>query len=123
MNTNLKYEHLSKNQSAKILVVFGGSEVRRDDIIKLLLPIENLTIYGTLSEQEGLAKIVELGTVDMVLIGGRYTERQRTTLKGFISTNYPTAYITEPGFDYPYSNETIFNEINKLTNYETSTKI
>lgn len=120
---NLLSESISSNPTAKILVVFGGDINRRAEIIKLLLPIENLTIYGTLSEQEGLSKIQTLNTIDIVLIGGRYTELQRGNIKAIVSSNYPLAQITEPGIGYHYSNKNIFSEINNLAKDETTSKI
>ncbi len=116
MNKVLKFEHISSNPNAKILVVFGGNEERRDAVINLLMSIENLTIYGTLSEEEGIVKMHDLGKVDIVLIGGRYTDQQRINIREIVAQNYPTASVTEPGVDYHYSNETIFNHINKLIN-------
>ncbi len=123
MSGNLKSEHVSENKNATILVVFGGNQERRDDIINLLMTIENLSIYGTLSEEAGIEKIKELGKVDIVLIGGRYTGLQRDNIKNFINKNYPTAHTTEPGIRYLYSNENIFNEINNLTKDEATSKI
>lgn len=120
---NLLSENISTNLKAKKLVVFGGDIHRRDEIIRLLLPIENLTIYGTLSEKEGLIKIAELGEVDIVLIGGRYTDLQRRNIKTIVSTKYQNCHITEPGVGYQYSNENIFNEIKKIAKYEAPSKI
>ena len=114
MDKILKSEHISANANAKILVVFGGNEERRDSVINLLSPIDNLTIYGMLSEEEGIAKMQELGKVDIVLIGGRYTEQQRINIKNEVTKNYPNASVTEPGVDYHYSNESIFNKINQF---------
>lgn len=119
----LHSEKISENKDAKNLVVFGGNEMRRHEIINLLSSIDALTIYGTLSEEEGKGKIIELPKVDIVLIGGRYTVAQRNSIKQFILQLPYQVIITEPGVDYPYSNEAIFNHIEKIVNYETASKI
>jgi Ni,Fe-hydrogenase III small subunit len=107
-------ENISSNPKAKILVVFGGDVHRRHQIIELLLSIENLTTFAFLSEEEGIDKIKELQKVDIVLIGGRYTQQQRINIKTFLATKFPEVKITEPGIGYTYSNENIFKELNKL---------
>ncbi len=121
--TMLKSSLISENKNAKVLVVFGGNEYRRDEIISLLSSIPDLTIYGTLSEQEGIQKIKSLNTVDLILIGGRYTANQRETIKKFIAEYSNQILVTEPGVDYPYSNENIFNHINNIIKNETTSKI
>lgn len=88
--------------------------MRRDKVIELLQEINNLTIYGTISESEGIDKIRALERVDFVLIGGRYTTSQRVRIKQFIHDGFPHIKITEPGIDYPYSELSIFNEISRL---------
>lgn len=117
---NLKSENISTNPNAKTIVVFGGDIHRRDEITNLLLPIEKLTIYGTLSEEEGLAKIEDLSKVEFILIGGRYTISQRNNIKQIVSQKHPNAQITEPGVGYQYSNENIFNQIKNVVNNETA---
>ncbi len=112
----LKAEHHSKSINAKTLVVFGGNEERRNEIITLLMPIENLNIYGTLSQEEGIEKLKSLDKVDIVLIGGRYTLGQREKIKNFISEHDSQIKTTEPGIDYTYSNENIFNHIKNIIN-------
>lgn len=114
MMEHLKSERISEHPNANVLVIFGGNVHRRNDIITLLSPIENLTIYATLSLEEGLAKMDSLSNVDLVLIGGRYSESQRITIKNRLQETYPKAKITEPGVGYDYSNENIFSEVHKL---------
>jgi hypothetical protein len=117
---NLFTEYISAEANAKILLLFGGNIERRHEIILLLQPLTNLSVVGALSEEEGLEKIQTLAKVDMVLIGGRYTEEQRVRIRNFIHTNYPTVQLTEPGVDYPYSNEAIFTNVQKMIYNETT---
>jgi CRISPR/Cas system CMR-associated protein Cmr3 (group 5 of RAMP superfamily) len=107
-------ERITDNGTSKNLVIFGGSIYRRDEIVKLLIPIADLNIYATLSEEEGIAKINALSHVDIVLIGGRYTLEQRKNIKQFLSEKFPGATTTEPGVDYEYDNQLIFNNIKSL---------
>jgi hypothetical protein len=112
-NESLISERIVPNSDSKHLVIFGGNIYRRDEIVRLLAPIANLSIHATLSEEQGIAKIKELNKVDIVLIGGRYTLAQRASIKAFLKENYPSVIVTEPGVDYEYSNELIYTNIKK----------
>jgi hypothetical protein len=114
MTPSLLSEYISPDAAAKTLVLFGGSEVRRDEIVRQLSAIEGLTIYGTLSEAEGMAKILALPQVDIVLIGGRYTDAERERIRAWVASRLPAAQLTEPGVDYPYAHDEIFRRIQKL---------
>ena len=41
--------------------------------------------------------------MDLVLIGGRYSEEQRVRIRAHVRANLPGASLTEPGHDYPYA--------------------
>jgi hypothetical protein len=91
----LSEKYISENPQAKVLVLFGGSPVRRDEIIRHLIRIPSLSIIGTLSEEEGLQTIIDMPQVDIVLIGGRYSLEQRTRIKQFLRTKYSYIKTTE----------------------------
>lgn len=110
MNT-LKTEFIAEKAGAPIVVLFGGNPYRRHEVISLIETLGGVTVYGTLNEAEGMSKIQALSKVDLVLIGGRYSEDQRQRIRGYVKENLPTTQITEPGFDYPYSNTSIENAI------------
>lgn len=107
-------KHISEIPNAKVLVLFGGNPLRRDEVVRSLSAIQGLTIIGTLSEEEGLSTIRQLPRVDIALIGGRYTQEQRIRIKTFIAQNYPHIKTTEPGVDYPYEENQIKQNIQKL---------
>ncbi len=109
-----KFESTAAN--AKTLVLFGGNIERRHEIISLLQPLQNLSVYGSLSEEEGMEMLSNFKKVHIVLIGGRYTNEQRMRIRAFINSQYPNIKITEPGVDYPYSNEAIFKQIESILN-------
>jgi hypothetical protein len=115
MEDNLLVGRVLENINAKKIVIFGGSPYRRHEIVELLSPIENLSIYATLSEEEGMTKIEELDNVDIVLIGGRYSEEQRFRIRKYVQENHPKAEITEPGYTYAYSNPLIFENVKVLS--------
>jgi hypothetical protein len=115
MENKLLTGRVLDNAQAKKIVIFGGSPHRRHEIVNLLLPIENLSIYATLSETEGMSKIKELGKIDIVLIGGRYAPQERERIRKFIAEQMPNVAITEPGYQYEYSNALIFEKIKTLT--------
>ncbi len=98
---------ISPIESAPIVVLFGGSPIRRDQVINLVKEIGDITIYGTLSEEDGLGKLKELEKVDLVLIGGRYDENQRIRIRHFAESKFPKVFFTEPGWEYIYDDELI----------------
>jgi hypothetical protein len=109
-------ESVSKNKNAPVIVLFGGNPYRRDEVIKLVQSIGDITIYGTLSEEEGFAKIKALAHVSLVLIGGRYFEEQRIRIRKLVKEELPHTKITEPGVEYPYENEAIVRDIKSKLN-------
>jgi organic radical activating enzyme len=114
MYNNLFTEFISADADARTVLLFGGNPERRHEIIELLQPLKNVSVHGALSEEEGMELLQMLPKVDVVLIGGRYTDEQRIRIRSFIFKNYPEIRITEPGVDYPYSNDTIFTHIQYL---------
>jgi hypothetical protein len=118
MEENLLTGRVLESGDAKKIVIFGGNPHRRHEIVSLLLPIENLSIFATLSEVEGMEKIKELGKIDIVLIGGRYTELERERIRKFMAEHMPNVAITEPGYQYPYSNDLIFEKVKALAEYK-----
>ena len=102
---------------APVVVLFGGSPTRRDEVIKLIAQIGDVTAYGTLSEQEGIAKIEELDRkVDLVLIGGRYSDEQRERIQTWLTKKTPGILLSQPGVEYSYSNENIQMDIKQKLN-------
>jgi hypothetical protein len=119
MGNEILSEHISPADNAKVVVLFGGNLNRRDEVIRLLMQLKTIRIYGTLSEEEGMRKISELKKVDLVLIGGKYSEEQRIRIRSFVKAQLPNSKITEPGHDYPYSNDGILEDVKsklQLTN-------
>lgn len=99
--------------TAPIVLLFGGNPERRHEVIEQLQRLGDITVYGTLSEAEGMTKLAALGGVDLVLIGGRYTLEQRQRIQAWLIEHCPQAKITQPGHDYPYSNEAIVADVAK----------
>jgi 4,5-DOPA dioxygenase extradiol len=120
MTNNLFTEYISTEANAKILLLFGGNIERRHEIISLLQPLINLSVYGALSEEEGMEMLQQLNKVDLVLIGGRYSDEQRIRIRAFLQNNYPAIQLTEPGVDYAYSNDAIFATIQNMLHNETT---
>jgi vacuolar-type H+-ATPase subunit F/Vma7 len=110
-------EKIEGSPQAPVVVLFGGSPYRRDEVIKLLTQIGDLTVHGTLSEEEGMAKIEELDRkVDLVLIGGRYSDEQRERIQKWLTENIPGVVLSQPGVEYSYSNENIQQDIKQKLN-------
>jgi hypothetical protein len=104
-------EYISNNADAPVIVLLGGNPFRRDEVINHLKHLGDITIYGTLSEEEGIEKITALPKVDLVIIGGRYAVDQRIRIRKFVAEHLPQTKMSEPGVDYPYETEAINNDI------------
>jgi hypothetical protein len=104
-------EYISDVPDAKVVVLFGGNPLRRDEVVNLVKDMGSLTVYGTLDEEEGMARIESLPKVDLIIIGGRYTEEQRLRIKSFAFHHMPGTRPSEPGWEYPYQNEAIKTDI------------
>ncbi|OYU94082.1 MAG: hypothetical protein CFE21_17945 [Bacteroidetes bacterium B1(2017)] len=112
----LTREHISYDVAAPVIVLFGCNPFRREEVINHLKQIGDITIYGTLSEEEGMEKITSLPKVDIVLIGGRYSDEQRIRIRKFVAEHLPNTKISEPGVKYPYEKEAINNDIHLKLN-------
>ena len=107
---------VSENPDAPVIVLFGGDEVRRHEVISHISQIGDLTVYGTLSKKDGIQKIAELLKVDVVLIGGRYTKQQREAIRTQLNELQVNVKISEPGYRYEYSNAAIKKDISDKLN-------
>ena len=96
---------------APVVVLFGGNPLRRHEVLELIVSIGGITAYGALSEEEGLSRVKSLPKVDLVLIGGRYSEAQRFRIRKQVKELYPTIPFSEPGWMYPYTNAEILKDI------------
>jgi uncharacterized pyridoxamine 5'-phosphate oxidase family protein len=116
METKLKSEFIHKNPNAPVVVVFCGNPEMRDRVVGMLEEFNKVTVFATLSEEEGMKRLKILPKVNFVLIGGRYNEEQRVRIRKYLKENRPEAFTSEPGIDYPYGNEGVRNDMNKKLN-------
>jgi hypothetical protein len=98
---------------APVMVLFGGNPQKRDQVLRLLDTLGGLTAHGALSEEEGMRLLATLPRVDLVLIGGRYTEEQRVRIRAYVRANLPRASLTEPGHDYPYEDGAMLADVRR----------
>lgn len=109
-------EHvIAPQENAAVIVIFGGSPLRRHQVLSLIQRIGGITAYAALSEPEGM-EMLRSYQADVVLIGGRYSAEQRARIKNYVSLSLPSAKVTEPGYDYHYSDENIKQAIINLLN-------
>ncbi len=106
-------ENIIGTKNAPTVLLFGGNPVRRLQVLKLVSTLGDVSILGALSEEEGIALLKETCKINLVLIGGAYTREQRKRIKNFLQDHDNTIRVTEPGFEYQYSNENIKNDIAK----------
>jgi hypothetical protein len=99
------------------IILFGGNKQRRIEVTDVIHSIrDDIKVYGALSEEEGMQLLELIKDIDIVLIGGRYTIAQRKRICDYILEFIPDTKITQPGFEYPYSNENIKQHITNLIN-------
>jgi hypothetical protein len=96
-----------------VVVLFGGNPHKRDQVLRLLGTLGGLTAHGALSEEEGMHLLATLPRVDLVLIGGRYSEEQRVRIRAHVRANLPGASLTEPGHDYPYADGPMLADVRR----------
>jgi hypothetical protein len=102
---------IDSNPNAPMMVIFGGSPNRMNEVISLIKQVGGITVYGAFSEEEGLALLNTHPNLQLVLIGGRYTNEQRIRIRNYVATHLPNTKLTEPGHDYPYDNTFILKDI------------
>lgn len=100
-----KSEFLHSDPHAPVVVIFGGNPEMRHHVVSMLEEFDKVSVFATLSEEEGIEKLRTLPKVDFVLIGGRYTTAQRVRIRQFVKEHLPHAFLSEPGIDYPYGDE------------------
>lgn len=100
-------EIISENNTAPVIVLYGGSPHRRHQVIMSLSQLGDITVYGALNEEGGNIMVEDLPKVDLVLIGGAYTEDERVRIKQLLRLKRPNTKITEPGKSYIYSDANI----------------
>lgn len=107
----MKSEFIHSNPNAPVMVVFGGNPDMRHRVVTMLEEFNRVTVYATLSEEEGLNKLKSLPSVHFVLIGGRYSASQRERIRNFVRQNMPQVHISEPGIHYPYGDDGVKMDI------------
>ena len=65
----LKSEFIHEDTAAPVMVIFGGNPQMRDHVVGMLEEFGKVTVYATLSEEEGMNRLKTLSTVNFVLIG------------------------------------------------------
>jgi hypothetical protein len=98
---------------APVMVLFGGNPHKRDHVLRMLETLGGLTAHGALSEEEGMHLLATLPRVDLVLIGGRYTEEQRVRIRAHVRAHLPGVPLTEPGVDYPYDDREMLADVRR----------
>jgi len=95
-----------------VVVLFGGNPYRRDEVVRYLGATLNVTVVGTLSEQEGIATLEALRErVGAVVIGGRYSEEQRQRIRAYVERSFPGVHVSEPGHAFAYDNAELARDV------------
>ncbi len=60
LETKLKSEFIHKNPNAPVVVIFGGNTEMRDHVVGMLEDFNKVTVFATLSEEEGVQSLKTL---------------------------------------------------------------
>ncbi len=111
-------EYIFLEETAPVIVLFGGNPERMNEVVLLIKNnLKTVTAIGSFSEEEGLQRLTTLKKVDLILIGGRYSEEQRIRIRNYLKEHFPGVVTTEPGYQYPYANAEILKDIRSKINY------
>ena len=96
------------------MVLFGGNPERMNEVVSMIRDnLKTVTAIGNFSEEEGIQRLARMKKVDLVLIGGRYDEEQRKRIRKYLKEHFPGVATTEPGYQYPYDNAEILEDIKR----------
>ncbi len=104
-------ETVSPDPQAPSVVVFGKTAGRMDEVIRLLRAIGGVSAYGTFTEAEALQRIATVPRLGAVLLGGAIKEDSRRRIRAELARNHPGVLTSEPGQQYPYSDENIVADV------------
>jgi hypothetical protein len=104
-------ETVSPDPRAPSLVVLGKTAGRMDEVIRLIRRMGGASAYGTFSEAEALERIATVPRLGAVLLGGAVEEASRRRIRYELKRNHPSVLTSEPGQQYPYSDENIVADI------------
>lgn len=107
-------EIVSEKVDAKVVVIFGSNEHLRHQVVSSLSTLGDVSVYGTLNEEQGFSKINELPKVDLILIGRAYSQEQRIRIKAFVKDKMPTTKVAEPGIDFSVENAGVELNVKRL---------
>jgi hypothetical protein len=107
----LMKETISPDPQAPSVVVFGKTAGRMDEVIRFIRDIGGVSAYGTFTEAEALQRIKTVPRLGVVLLGGSVEEAARLHIREELSRNHPGVLTSEPGQQYPYSDENIVADI------------
>jgi hypothetical protein len=105
-------EFIANETNAPVILLFGGNPERMNEVVSMIRDsIQKVTAIGNFSEEEGLDRLSKMDKVDLVLIGGRYSEDERIRIRKYLKEHFPGVATTEPGYQYPYDNAEILKDI------------
>lgn len=108
---NLLAETVSPDPHAPSAVVFGKTTGRMDEVIRLLRNLGGISAYGAFSETDALERIATAPRLGAVLFGGAIDEATRQRIRDELARNHAGVPKSEPGKQYPYSDENIAADI------------
>lgn len=104
-------ETVSPDPLAPSVVVYGKTAGRMDEVIRLLRDMGGVSAYGAFTEAEALQRIATVPRLRAVLMGGAVEEASRRRIRDELARNHPGVPTSEPGQQYPYSDENIVADV------------
>lgn len=94
-------ELISEKADAKVIVSFGVNPQRRHDFLMHLKELDDIIVYASIVEEEGMSLLRKLKKVDMVVIGTMYPQAGRDRIKAYVNAHLPQTKLIQPGIDFP----------------------
>ena len=91
MSDTLIREFRAESVHAPVMVLFGGSPNRMNEVVTLIKNAGGITAVGAFSEEEGMQLLKSFPKIDLILIGGRYTEEQRNRIRAYVKQHLANA--------------------------------
>lgn len=104
-------ETISPDPLAPSIVVLGKTAGRMNEVIRLLRDMGGVSAYGTFTEAEALQRIATVPRLSVVLLGGAIDEASRHRIRDELARHHPGILTSEPGQQYPYSDENIVADV------------
>jgi hypothetical protein len=110
---SLLKEYTSPVKNAPTVLLLGKTAGRMDQVVRLIRDIGGVSVVGTFTEKEAMERLKTTPNVRLVGLGGAVENPTRERIHDYLKKNLPGVPTTEPGVQYPYSDENIRQDVKR----------